>query len=296
MTLGAIEAGGTKWICAVGTGPLDVVAETRIDTTTPAETLASVIDFFRDHDVEAIGIASFGPIELRRDHPQYGYITTTPKPGWAHTDVVGPLHTALGVPVGIDTDVNGAAVGEGRWGAARSLDTFAYLTVGTGIGGGAVVNGQIVHGLVHAEMGHVAVRRHPDDAFEGACPFHGDCFEGMASGPALEARWGSRPDELVARQDVLDMEAFYIAEGLRTIVYLLAPERIIVGGGVAKLDGLFPAIRSALSATLAGYPGLPEHQSDDFVVPPGLADRSGIAGAFALAELARSPRRTSTTS
>ena len=275
-------------MCAVGTAPHDIRAQTVIATTTPDETLAQVLDFFRAHPVEALGVASFGPVELRPGHDAYGHITTTPKPQWSDTDIVGPLGFGLSVPIGFDTDVNGAALGEGRWGTAQGLDTFVYLTIGTGIGGGAVVNGEVSRGLVHPEMGHVTVRRHPNDGFAGRCPFHGDCFEGMASGPAIQDRWREDPSRLTG--DVLakaiELEAHYIAEGLRNIVYTLAPQRIIVGGGVSKMEGLFPAIRSSLAGSLAGYPGLPEHSADDFVVPPGLGDHSGIAGGFALAELA----------
>lgn len=287
--LGSIEAGGTKWVCAVGTGPEHVEAETRIETTTPGQTLDQVVRFFSSHvPLRAVGVASFGPVELRTRNEAYGHITTTPKPAWSGTDVVGTLARAFQVPIGFDTDVNGAALGEGRWGAARGLDTFVYLTVGTGIGGGAVVSGRVAHGLVHPEMGHVTVRRHPDDDFPGRCPFHGDCFEGMASGPAMIARWGASPSKLTGEDGAkaLEFEGHYIADGLRNIVYTLAPQRIIVGGGVSKMEGLLPEIRSSLAASLSGYPGLPEHLAHDFVVPPGLGDSSGIAGGFALAELA----------
>lgn len=286
---GSIEAGGTKWLCAVGTGPDEIRDEARINTSTPGETLDAVVKFFSPHrEMAAIGVASFGPVELRRQHYEYGHITATPKPHWSGTDVVGTLERAFHVPIGFDTDVNGAALGEGRWGAAVGLDDFVYLTIGTGIGGGAVVGRELAHGLVHPEMGHVSVRRHPNDEFVGRCPFHGDCFEGMASGPAIEERWGAPASQLTdeARSAAIEMEAHYVAEGLRNIVYLLAPQRIIIGGGISKMDGLFPAIRSALVATLAGYPGIREHAADDFVVAPGLGDRSGIAGGFALAELA----------
>ncbi len=289
--LGSIEAGGTKWNCAVGSGPDDLVAETRIPTTTPDETLAAVRAFFAEHEgLEALGVATFGPAELRRGHPAYGSITTTPKPHWSDTPLVGPLSDSLGVPVGFDTDVNGAALGEGRWGAAVGLDTFAYVTVGTGFGGGAVAGGRVAHGLVHPEMGHVSVRRHPDDDFPGRCPFHGDCLEGMACGPAMIDRWGRSPSELVGDERVraLDIEAHYLAEGFRNLVYVLAPQRIIMGGGVSKMDGLVPAVRAKLVDALGGYPGLPEHAQDDFVVPPTLGDRAGIAGGFVLAEQALS--------
>ena len=286
---GSIEAGGTKWLCAVGTGPDDLVSETRIETTLPTETLGRVIEFFRNQPaIDALGVASFGPLELRSDRSNFGSITSTPKAGWSDTNLSGALGDALGVPVGIDTDVNGAALGEGRWGAAAGLTSFVYLTVGTGIGGGVVVAGRPLHGLVHPEIGHVVVTRHPDDGFAGLCPFHGDCFEGLASGPAISARWGDEPRRLAPalERSAAEMEAFYVAEGLRAIVFTLAPERIIVGGGVSQIEGFHTQVRSALVKTLAGYPGLPEHEADAFVVAPGLGDRSGIAGGFVLADMA----------
>ena len=198
---GGVEAGGTKFVCVIGTGPGEIVETLRLAATSPDETLDATIDFFRraiakGRRLDAIGIGSFGPVELRPGHPQYGSITTTPKSGWSGTPLVGPFVAAFGVPVGFDTDVNAAALAEGRWGAARGLKSFVYLTLGTGIGGGAVIDGQILHGLGHSEMGHLAVPRHPDDAFEGVCPFHGDCLEGMASGPAVAARYGRRAEHL----------------------------------------------------------------------------------------------------
>lgn len=291
--LAGIELGGTKVIVVLGIDPDQTVAELRIPTTTPAETLGAVIDFLAaqresGNIPEAAGIASFGPVELRPGNPRYGHITTTPKPGWSDTDVVRPIREALGVPVGFDTDVNGAALGEGRWGAGIGLDTFVYLTIGTGIGGGAVVNGAIARGLVHAEMGHVPVPRHPDDHFEGRCPFHRSCLEGMASGPAIAARWGTPAQDLAGSEleAAIAMEAWYLAAGLRSMVYLLAPERIILGGGVAAMPGLIAAVRRALVDTLAGYPGLPEHETIDFVVPAGLGAMAGPAGSLVLADLA----------
>jgi fructokinase len=291
--LGGIEAGGTKFVCVVGASPDRVVREERFPTRDPRATLGDAIAFFREaiaegHELEAVGVASFGPIELRRDHPRHGSITTTPKPGWSGTDLVGPLREATGVPVGVDTDVNGAALAEGRWGAARGLGSFVYVTVGTGVGGGAVVGGAPVHGLPHPEMGHVSVARLPDDDFPGVCPFHGDCLEGMASGPAIAARWG-RPAEDLRGADLaraVEIEATYLAAGLRNVVYTLAPERMVVGGGVAGLPGLFPAMRRHLAAALGGYPGLAEHGADAFVVPPGLGAAAGAAGALVLAERA----------
>lgn len=285
---GAIEAGGTKFVCAVGTGPDEVLAQERFATTEPAETLGLVSEWLRARlPLDGIGIASFGPVELRKDHPDYGRITSTPKPGWRNADVVGSLRP-LGAPIEFDTDVNGAALAEGRWGAAGGLDTFVYATVGTGIGVGAVVNGVPAHGLVHSEMGHVIVRRAHGDDYPGGCPYHADCWEGMASGPALAARFGRPAEELSGEEltAAVDIAAFYIADGIRNIVYTIAPQRVVIGGGVAELPGLFPAIRLHLEAALAGYPGLPEHARNDFVVASALEGVAGLYGAFLLAESA----------
>ncbi len=284
--LGGIEAGGTKFVCVVGTGPDDILDRIRIDTTTPDVTIRSCIDFFDRHRPVSVGIATFGPVELRRDHPKWGFITTTPKAGWQDADLAGRVGRELGVPVAIDTDVTGAALGEWRWGAGRGLSNIVYITVGTGIGGGALIWGRPIPGLVHPEMGHVVVARQPDDDFPGRCPFHGDCLEGMAAGPAIEERWGRRGealDELLA--PAVDLEARYLASGMRSMVYTLAPERIILGGGVSALPGLIEAVRDRLLETMNGYALQPEHQLG-FVVPPGLGVNSGAAGALALAEMA----------
>lgn len=290
---GAVEIGGTKVICLVGSGPEHVVAQLRLPTGEPAGTLAAVLGFFHQQvaaggPLAAVGIASFGPLELRRSHPMYGYITATPKPNWSGVDVVGPTRQALGVPVGFDTDVNSAALAEGRWGAARGLDTFVYLTVGTGIGAGAIVGRQPLRGLGHPEMGHLSVPRSPGDDFAGCCPFHGDCLEGMASGTALASRWGDPAEQLDGDRlrAAIQLEAGYLAAGLRNIVYAIAPQRIVIGGGLTGLPGLFPLVRSGLSAALAEYPGLPEHAADDFVVPAALGSLAGPAGALILAERA----------
>ncbi|MEM9489806.1 MAG: ROK family protein [Myxococcota bacterium] len=287
---GGIEAGGTKFVCAVGTGPDDIREEIRFPTTTPDETLGRAIEFFRrpDRPIAALGIASFGPVDPEPNSPTYGYITSTPKPGWAQTDIVGTLTDALAVPIGFDTDVNGAALAEHRWGAARGLSTVVYITVGTGIGGGAVVDGRPVHGLVHPEMGHMLVRRHPDDDFAGICPFHGDCLEGMATGPALKARWGIPGQDLPRDHPAWIIEAYYLAQGLVNIIYILSPQRIIMGGGVMDQVQLFPAVRSAVQDLLAGYvqaSAITEHIAE-YIVPPGLGNRSGVLGAIALAERA----------
>jgi fructokinase len=287
---GGIEAGGTKFVCAVGTGPDDLRAEVRFPTTTPGETIGQAIQFFQQQKKEpltAIGIASFGPVDLNPDSPTFGYITDTPKPGWAHTDFAGRTRRALGVPVGFDTDVNVAALGEYRWGAAQGLDTFIYLTIGTGIGGGGMVNGKLMHGLVHPEMGHVRIPHDRDrDPYAGSCPYHGDCLEGLAAGPALEERWGQRGETLPADHPAWPLEADYLAFGLVNIICVLSPQRIIIGGGVMQQPRLFPRVRRRVQELLNNYlpvPAILDH-IDDYIVPPGLGDRAGVLGAMALAE------------
>jgi fructokinase len=287
---GAIEAGGTKFVCAVGTSPDDLRRE-RIPTTTPEETLARCLEFFRAQPaLDALGIGCFGPLELRPHAAHFGYITSTPKLGWANTDVVGPLRRALGVPIGFDTDVNAAVLGEARWGAARGLDSVVYVTVGTGIGGGALVGGKLAHGLLHPEMGHLLVPREPEDsAFAGACPFHGaDCWEGVASGPALRQRAGQSAESLAPDHPAWDLEARYVASALTTLVMVLSPERVILGGGVMQAPTLLASVRSHLLRKLGGYVQAEAllERIDDYVVAPGLGERSGVAGALALARAA----------
>jgi fructokinase len=279
---GGIEAGGTKWLCAVGTGPDELTATETIPTTTPAETIGRALAFFeRAGPVRAIGIGSFGPVDLRVGSPTWGSITTTPKPGWANTDVAGPIRRQLGVPVAFDTDVNAAALGEHRWGAARRLDTCCYVTVGTGIGGGAIVGGQVVHGLTHPEFGHMRIPHdRVADPFPGSCPYHGDCWEGLAAGPAIEARWGRAPVELDAEAAVWRLEARYIALGLVNVVCVLSPERIVLGGGVMGGPGLRELVRVELDRLLAGYLSAE-------IVAPALGSLSGVLGAIALAVSAR---------
>jgi len=285
-----IEAGGTKWVCAVGTGPEQIVALERFPTTTPAETIGQVLDFLRQFPaLTAIGVGSFGPIDLHAGSPHYGHITTTPKAGWQFTDVVGPLRTAFDVPVGFDTDVNAAALGEWRWGAALGLDTFVYLTIGTGIGGGAMVNGKLLHGLLHPEMGHMLLRRDAArDAFAGACPFHGDCLEGLATGPALEKRWGARAETLPVDHAAWALEAHYLAQALANLICVLSPQRIILGGGVMHQPQVFELLRPEVRKLLNDYLQMPQITEciDEYIVPPGLGDRAGVLGAIALAEQA----------
>jgi fructokinase len=292
VIVGGIEAGGTKFVCLVGTDAGEVLAETRFPTRGPGETIDAAVAFFRGvadegARVEAIGIGAFGPLDLRRG-PGYGRLLATPKPGWSWVDLAGPVRAALDVPVGVETDVNAAAIAEARGGAGRGLRSLAYVTVGTGIGMGALIDGRPLHGLIHPEAGHVSVPREPGDDFPSACPFHADCLEGMASGPAVAARWGRDAERLegALRDRAVDLEAAYLAAGIRTIVYALAPERVILGGGVVNLPGLVPRIRERLATALGGYPGLPEHASERFVVPAGLGASAGPRGALAIGEMA----------
>jgi fructokinase len=292
LLYGGIEAGGTKFVCAVGTGPDDIRGDLVIPSRDPATTFDAAIRFFRSitdpaTPIRALGIASFGPIETRPADLSYGRIRNTPKPGWTDTDVVGPFTRALAVPIGLDTDVNGAALAEHRWGAAKGLSSFVYLTIGTGIGGGALIDGQVLRGLGHPEMGHVTVPRQPGDDYPGACLFHGDCLEGMASGPAIAKRWGRQAAELrgADRRPAVELEAAYLAIGIRNIVYAIAPEAIVIGGGVSAMPGFFPAVRAAYRS-VAGYPGLSAHRARSFIRPAGLGQRAGVLGALLLARQA----------
>ncbi len=288
---GGIEAGGTKFVCAVAEGPGTISDEIRFPTTTPDETIAQAVDFFTHHHaaapLAAVGIASFGPVDPNPSSPTWGYITTTPKPGWHNTDLAGPLAAALGVPIGFDTDVNGAALGEHRWGAGQGLDNIVYLTVGTGLGGGAVVNGKLLHGMMHPEMGHMLLPRDPQrDAYAGHCPYHGDCFEGLVCGPAIIDRWQQDSYELSPDHEAWKLEAHYLALGVTNIIAILSPERIILGGGIMDQEQLFPMVRANVQELLNGYIQTPQilEQIDQYIVPPGLGNQAGVLGAIALAQ------------
>jgi fructokinase len=300
---GGVEGGGTKFVCVVGTGPDDVRAEARLATTSPGETIGQALAFFRDAQARlgalaGIGIGSFGPVDLAPASPSFGFITSTPKPGWMNVDLAGPFRQTLGVPVAFDTDVNAAALGEWRWGAARGLDTFVYLTVGTGIGGGGLVGGQLMHGLVHPEMGHLRLPRDAAaDPFPGACPFHGDCLEGLASGPALLARWGRAAEALPPEHPGWAIEARYLALALVNFICTLSPQRIVMGGGVMDQSQLFPLVRRDVKALLNDYVRAPEilEDIDGYVVPPALGGRAGVLGALVLAARSTSCRATAST-
>lgn len=286
---GAIEAGGTKFVCAIGTGPEDLKTA-QFATWSPESTLPEVIRFFRSQShnhLDAIGIGSFGPVDLNPSSPTWGHITSTPKAGWQNYDLAGAVRDALRVPIGFDTDVNAAALGEARWGAGRGLPDFVYLTIGTGIGGGAIVNGQILHGLVHAEMGHLRIPHDlTRDPYPGFCLFHGDCLEGLACGPAMQARWGTPGRELPASHPAWMLEAHYLALGLVNLTVTLSPMRILMGGGVMEQAHLFTLLREEFARLLNRYiqhNELTDHL-DKYIMPPQLGNRAGVLGALSLAE------------
>jgi fructokinase len=285
---GGVETGGTWCVCALGTRPDDIRAREQFPTTSPAETLERIVHFFRSHPPpEALGIGSFGPVDLDRDSPTWGQVTTTPKSGWQGAPVATVLRDRLNVAVVFDTDVNAAAVGEQRWGAGQGHASVCYLTVGTGIGAGLIINGKPVHGLVHPEVGHLRIphdtRRDP---FGGSCPVHGDCWEGLASGPAIAERWGTPPVELPDDHPAWTLEAEYVAQGILSIVCVASPQLVIVGGGVMQRPQLLPMVRHRLCDLVAGYLETPLLGSDigDYVIAPSLGDDAGVLGAIALAE------------
>lgn len=276
---GGVEAGGTKFVCGIGSGPENLKSVV-LPTTSPESTISHVVRFFeREEPVAALGIASFGPIDRNR-----GWITSTPKLAWRNYDIAGTLRKALGLPVGFDTDVNAAALGEARWGAGRELSDLIYVTVGTGIGGGALVNGRLLHGTAHAEMGHMRIQHDwARDPFPGCCPYHGDCLEGLASGPAIQARWAAAPETLPSEHLAWRLEAHYLALAAANLTCTLAPQRILLGGGVMQQAHLFQLIRAELAELLNGYTPAPE------LLAPQLGARAGVLGALILAGQAIPP-------
>lgn len=281
---GGIEAGGTKFVCGAGSGPEDLETVT-FPTALPEETVDRAAEFFRGRPIESLGIACFGPVDLSPSSPTYGHITSTPKAAWRNFDIVGAMKQRLGVPIGFDTDVNGAVLGEVQWGTAQGLRDALYLTVGTGIGGGAMAGGRLLHGLTHPEMGHIRIPHDMSrDPFAGCCPYHGDCLEGLASGTAMKERWGMPGAQLPHDHPAWDLEAHYLALGLMTWVCTLSPQRIILGGGVMRHPGLIALVRRKLDEFLKGYVSAPD------VAAPGLGDRAGVLGAIALAHGLTQPR------
>lgn len=282
--LGAIEAGGTKFVCAVGDETGHIVERIQFPTTVPEETMPRVIEFFKRFALDAIGIGSFGPIDVDRESPTFGSITSTPKPGWSDYPFVPVLKESFAVPIGFNTDVNVAALGEVSLGAAKGLDSCLYITVGTGIGAGAIVQGKLLQGFSHPEMGHILVRRHPKDEYQGKCPYHHDCLEGLAAGPAVEARWGKKGIQLVNHPEVWDLEGYYLAQALMHYILILSPKKIILGGGVMHQPQVFSSIYNYLPQLIQAYVSLPALST--YIVSPGLGDDAGIVGALLLADLA----------
>jgi fructokinase len=281
--LGAIEGGGTKFVCAIASSPQDILDRIEIPTTTPNETLSQVIDFFASRpNISALGVASFGPIDLDTSSINYGHILNTPKAGWRDLDLLGALRSGLSLPVSLNTDVNCAALGEQLYGAGKGAELLAYVTVGTGIGIGLAKDGLILQGMTHTEMGHMLF---PDDSpVIGSCPYHARCLEGLASGSALQKRWGV-PAEQITDERAWEEEAHYLGIGIANIILALVPHRIVVGGSVASHPGLLPATRSAVLSLLHGYVSLPDitNNVDEYIREPGLGRSSGVTGALALA-------------
>lgn len=279
---GSIEAGGTKFVCAVADENLQIIERISLPTTYPEETLAQVFAFFDQYQLKALGVGSFGPIDVNRKSKTYGYITATPKKGWQQTNLLGALKKRYSIPIAWTTDVNAAAYGEMHLGAGRKTQSCLYLTVGTGVGGGAVVNGQVLQGFSHPEMGHISVQRYPDDELKSTCPYHENCLEGLAAGPALEKRTGIKGQLLESDHDVWTLEVFYLAQALINYTLVLSPEKIILGGGVMKQTHLMSKIRESLEQQLGGYVTLPP--LEDYIVGCDLGDNSGTLGCLLLAK------------
>jgi fructokinase len=288
---GGIEAGGTKFVCALGSCPDDLQDEVRFETTSPKETINRTLEYFKKQNLKekllAIGIGSFGPIELNRKLSNYGFITSTPKPGWSNINICGLIKEELKIPVGFNTDVNAAALGEYEWGAGRGLNNFIYLTIGTGIGGGVMINGRLLHGLQHPEMGHIFIPQDiKDDPYEGNCPFHKNCFEGLASGPAMKNRWGKSPEDLNKNHKAWDLEVQYISLALTNYICTLSPERIIIGGGIMEQKKLLPLILTSVKKMLNDYIHMEviANNIEKYIVLPSLGKKAGILGALVLAK------------
>lgn len=288
MRLGALEAGGTKMVCAVGDENGKIFEQMTIPTKTPEETIPQIIEYFKKAQIEALGIASFGPLDLNKSSSTYGSITNTPKPGWENYNILGAFKEALSCPVGFDTDVNGSVLGEVTFGQAKGKSCVIYVTIGTGIGAGIFVEGRLLHGMLHPEAGHVLIHRRRMDTYQGKCRYHTDCLEGLASGPAIEERWGKPAAELKEQKEVWDLEAYYIAQALSNYILTLSPQMIILGGGVMHQEQLFPMIRSYVMEMLNGYVRTVElEHMESYIVPASLNGDQGIKGCLELARRER---------
>lgn len=287
---GGIEGGGTKFVCAVGSGPNEIIEEARFPTTTPVETTGKAIHFFKKYldgpqKITALGVATFGPIDPGKSSPTYGHILPTPKAGWSNYDIVSALKKELELPIHFDTDVNGAALAEAKWGAGKGCDTVLYITIGTGIGGGLYINGSLSHGLLHPEMGHIRIPHDlSKDPFKGSCPFHTDCFEGLAAGPSIEKRWGQKAETLPKDHPAWDIETDHIANALANYILTISPQKIIVGGGVAQQEHILPMVHSKVLKVLNGYVQSEQITKNisSYIVLPELGNMAGVLGALAL--------------
>lgn len=289
MILGALEAGGTKMVCAIGDERGNITDRMVFPTETPELTMPHMIAYFKQFSIDALGIGTFGPADLNPASKSYGSITTTPKLAWANYNIRTAFADALQVPVGFDTDVNAAALGEASFGCMQQVNNGIYITIGTGIGVGIMVNRQLLHGMLHPEGGHILLERHSSDAYKGCCPYHTNCFEGLASGPALEGRYGKKAIELKELPEVWELEADYIAKALVNYILILSPERIVLGGGVMHQEQLFPLIRKKTKDYLNGYIKTTQIETmDTYIVPPSLNDNQGILGCLKLAAEAAS--------
>jgi len=288
MKIGALEAGGTKMVCAIGDEDGKIIKRSVFPTQTPDITMPMLIDFFAKEDLDALGIGCFGPIDPNKNSSFYGYITSTPKLAWRYYNIVKAFNDALNIPIGFDTDVNAAALGETAWGALKDCEVGMYITIGTGIGIGVCIHGKPLHGLMHPEAGHILLRKLENDTYKGNCPYHSDCFEGLAAGPAIEGRWGKKGYDLKDVPEVWDMEAHYIAQALADYILCYSPNRIVLGGGVMHQEQLFTLIRERVPGYLGGYinSDLINKKIDDYIVPTGLGDDSGIKGALRLGYIA----------
>lgn len=282
---GALEAGGTKMVCAVGDESGSILERISLPTRSPEETMPDMLDFFRARKLAAIGIGCFGPVDLDRASPTYGSILATPKLSWRNFPIVEAFRQALGIPVGFDTDVNAAALGEATWGCTREVVNSIYITIGTGVGVGVIIGGKPYHGMMHPEAGHIFVARHPDDPMEkGLCPYHGSCLEGLASGPAIERRWGKKAQELADRSEVWALEAYYTGQAICDYIMILSPEKIVLGGGVTHQEQMLPLVRREVRQQLGGYlQGKGLDDLDNYIVPISLGDNQGVMGAVKLA-------------
>lgn len=288
MLLGALEAGGTKMVCAVGDETGKILEQITIPTTTPEQTMPRITEYFRNREIAALGVGAFGPVNVVECSPGHGRILETPKLPWRQFDLLGSLRKDLDMPMGLDTDVNASCLGEAVFGCARGLDSVVYLTVGTGIGAGILSHGKLMHGMLHPEAGHILVNRHPEDHYQGKCHYHGGCLEGLASGPAIEERWGQKAWELTGKKEVWELEAYYLAQAIVNYILILAPRKIILGGGVMNQNQLFPLIRENVSKLLGGYMITGETADmASYIVPASLGGDQGIMGCVELAKRAK---------